>query len=82
MGLLGEPDTVKEVTSQVFEGLIHLANPKESWVARWQRLDKYVPGMYATKVVGIVPDDVLNVLADNGIKYIPRDGTEAQEEER
>ena len=82
MGLQNEPDTVKECTSQVFEGLIYLANPKESWVARWQRLDKYVPGMYATKVVGIVPEDVLNMLTDNGIKYIPRNGTELQEEER
>lgn len=43
-----------ECTSQVFEGLITLADPGTSWVARWQRLDGYVPGTYAVKVQGSV----------------------------
>lgn len=45
---------VADCTSAVFEGIIALADPTQSWVARWQRLDGYVPGMYATKVSGIV----------------------------
>lgn len=43
-----------ECTSQVFEGLITLVEPTQSWVARWQRLDGYVGGVYAVKVVGMV----------------------------
>ena len=71
---------VQECTSQVFEGLITLNDPRSSWVARWQRLDAYVPGVYAVKVVGILPEEALNSLEDNGIRYIPRDGS-AQDDE-
>ncbi|MCJ1393816.1 hypothetical protein MMC18_006692 [Xylographa bjoerkii] len=52
--LANHPDAVQECTSQVYEGLITLADPSTSWVARWQRLDGYVPGVYAVKVVGMV----------------------------
>jgi transcription elongation factor SPT4 len=52
--LLGHDDAIQECTSQVFEGLITLMDPASSWVARWQRLDSYVPGIYAVKVTGIV----------------------------
>ena len=38
----------------MYEGLITLADPTMSWVARWQRLDGYVAGTYATKVQGSV----------------------------
>ena len=51
---MNHPDSVQECTSQVFEGLITLADPSQSWVAKWQRLDGYVSGVYAVKVVGSV----------------------------
>ena len=75
LDLAGHPDTVSECTSQVYEGVIALADPATSWVARWQRLDKYVPGVYATKVVGMLPDEVLQQMEDSGIRYVPRDGS-------
>lgn len=31
-----------------------LVDPAQSWVAKWQRLDGYVSGVYAIKVVGVV----------------------------
>ncbi|KAF2084737.1 transcription elongation factor spt4 [Saccharata proteae CBS 121410] len=77
----GNPEVVQDTTSQVFEGLIALTDPTQSWVARWQRLDKYLPGNYAVKVVGLLPDEFQDRLEEAGIKYIPRDGTEAQVEE-
>ena len=52
--LANNEDAIQDCTSQVFEGVITLANPERSWVAKWQRLDKYVPGNYAVKVVGVV----------------------------
>lgn len=52
--LRGNNDAIQECTSQVFEGLISVRDPTASWVARWQRLDNYVPGTYATKVTGTV----------------------------
>lgn len=54
LGLRGNNDAIQECTSQVFEGLITLNDPNTSWVARWQRLDSYVPGTYAVKVTGSV----------------------------
>ena len=56
----GSSDAVQECTSQVFEGMMTLNNTakdgtsRNSWVARWQRLDTYQPGVYAVKVVGVV----------------------------
>lgn len=54
----GSQETVMDCTSQVFEGMITINAAPESgagsWVARWQRLEGYVPGVYAVKVVGSV----------------------------
>jgi transcription elongation factor SPT4 len=54
LGLRGNNDAIQECTSQVFEGLVTLRDPNTSWVARWQRLNSYVPGTYAVKVTGSV----------------------------
>lgn len=65
-------DAIIECTSQVFEGLISLADPSKSWVAKWQRLDGYVSGVYATKVSGQLSDEVIAVMEDEArIRYIP-----------
>ncbi|KAJ5716340.1 hypothetical protein N7493_008251 [Penicillium malachiteum] len=60
--LRGNLDAIQECTSQVFEGLISVRDPSVSWVARWQRLDNYVPGTYATKVTGVVSFDTTLLL--------------------
>lgn len=70
--LQGSQDQIEACTSQVFEGLITLANPAKSWVAKWQRLDGYVSGVYAVKVSGQLPNDVRNMLEEEfRIQYIP-----------
>jgi transcription elongation factor SPT4 len=69
--LQGSPDQIDSCTSPVFEGLITLADPSRSWVAKWQRLDGYVRGVYATKVSGQLPDDVRTTLEEYNITYIP-----------
>ncbi len=72
LGLRGNADGIDSCTSQVFEGLITLADPSKSWVARWQRLDGYVPGVYAIKVSGQLPDDVRTTIEEEfRIEYIP-----------
>ena len=50
----GSADVVTDCTSGVFEGMITMSNTDVSWVAKWQRLQGYVPGMYAVKVEGVV----------------------------
>ncbi|KAL2753863.1 hypothetical protein ACRALDRAFT_1032954 [Sodiomyces alcalophilus JCM 7366] len=70
--LAGSPDQIDSCTSQVFEGLITLVDPSRSWVAKWQRLDGYVRGVYATKVSGQLPDEIRIALEEeSGVRYIP-----------
>ncbi|KAI0138844.1 Spt4/RpoE2 zinc finger-domain-containing protein [Pestalotiopsis sp. NC0098] len=79
--LKGDTEAVESCTSQVYEGLITLANPAKSWVAKWQRLDTYVQGVYATKVSGQLPEEVRTAIEEEyRITYIPRDGSAIETE--
>ncbi|KAF3930149.1 hypothetical protein ABW19_dt0208797 [Dactylella cylindrospora] len=69
-------ELAQECTSPIFEGCVCIDNPKESWIAKWLRLETYVPGVYATKVVGDLPEEALDNLSSDNIEYIPRDGSE------
>ncbi|MCJ1275594.1 Transcription elongation factor SPT4 [Puttea exsequens] len=80
LGYINSQDVINECTSQVFEGLITLTSPTTSWVARWQRLDGYVSGIYAVKVQGTLTDEVRQAVEDAGVRYIPRDGTGDEDE--
>ncbi|CAO0797351.1 unnamed protein product [Mucor circinelloides] len=71
----GSMDRVTECTSGKFEGAIALMHPKESWVGRWQRVDKFQKGVYAIVVYGRVPEDVEDELDRRGVTYRPRDGS-------
>ncbi|GBG30937.1 Transcription elongation factor SPT4 [Hondaea fermentalgiana] len=46
----GEREIVEGATTKNFEGLVAMMQPKDSWVAKWQRIDRFVPGTYAIKV--------------------------------
>jgi transcription elongation factor SPT4 len=76
--LANNSDSINECTSQVFDGLISVADTSRSWVARFQRLEGYVPGVYATQVEGILPEEVISAVEHAGINYVPRDGSEAE----
>lgn len=58
--------------------MITLNDPKSSWVAKWLRLSDYEPGIYAAKVQGLLPEDVIAALEDAGVTYVPRDGGEVE----
>ncbi|KAG7694945.1 hypothetical protein KL930_001268 [Ogataea haglerorum] len=68
-------DLVRECTSPTFEGLVATHGDKGSWVARWLRIENFVPGLYAVRVLGKLPDDVRGDLEAQGIEYRPRDGS-------
>ncbi|KAF1776362.1 RNA polymerase subunit RPABC4/transcription elongation factor Spt4 [Phytophthora cactorum] len=55
---------VAECTSAYFEGMIAMMQPKESWVAKWQRI-----GIYAVSVSGELPDSIKRFLEDRNIPY-------------
>lgn len=70
--LQGSMEAIIDCTSQVFEGLITLAEPAKSWVAKWQRLDGYVRGVYATKVNGQLPEEIVSTMEEEArVRYIP-----------
>ncbi|KAK9728068.1 transcription elongation factor spt4 [Basidiobolus ranarum] len=71
----GSNDRVMECTSSTFDGCIAMMKPEESWVARWQRVDKFTKGLYAVRVSGRIPEYVEDELDRRGIKYRPRDGS-------
>lgn len=58
-----------------------MAQPTRSWVARWQRLESSVPGVYAVKVVGELPREIVGALEGEGVKYVPRDGRDLDEDQ-
>ena len=41
---------VTDETSPDFTGMIAMMEPEDSWVAKWQRMVKYRPGVYAKSV--------------------------------
>lgn len=66
---------VTECTSPSFEGVVALGQPEESWVAKWLRIENFRPGLYAVKVSGKLPADVVKDLEAKDIQYRPRDGS-------
>ncbi|KAI9621726.1 hypothetical protein H4Q26_015492 [Puccinia striiformis f. sp. tritici PST-130] len=46
--------------------------PKESWVARWQRISSHCPGLYAIRITGSLPEHVLVDLEHKGLGAIAR----------
>ena len=67
----GSLDRVMECTSPTFDGIVaHMKAPK-SWVSKWQRLERFLPGLYAVKTFGRLPEDVEADLEAKGIPYEP-----------
>nr|CDI56756.1 probable SPT4-transcription elongation protein [Melanopsichium pennsylvanicum 4] len=58
MSMQGSQDRVAECTTSNFDGMISMLRPEESWVAKWQRIEKRLPGLYAVKVVGRLPENI------------------------
>jgi transcription elongation factor SPT4 len=80
LSMSNSPETVGEVTSANFNGMIALTTPDQSWVAKWQRIDGYVPGMYAVQVIGTLPRQYVQDLQEAGVRYVARDGPREEQE--
>lgn len=64
---------VIECTSASFDGLIGMMNPDQSWVAKWQRIEKFTPGMYAISVNGRLPNSIVREIKASGVHPRSRD---------
>jgi len=69
-------DAVYECTSNNFDGLIAMLSPEDSWVAKWQRIERCVKGCYAVSVTGSLPSGVVRELKIKNRVYNSRDVSE------
>lgn len=72
LSLKNDRDKVVDCTSLNFDGLICLMDPQDSWVAKWQKINRGAKGVYAVSVSGSLPPTVVRELKSIGINY--RDG--------
>eukprot|EP00051_Salpingoeca_urceolata_P002677 m.52085 g.52085 ORF g.52085 m.52085 type:complete len:104 (+) comp12264_c1_seq1:277-588(+) len=68
--LRGDVYKVDECTSSNFTGIIAVMDPSDSWVSRWQHVDKMTPGCYAMSVSGKLPGNIVESLP---VRYRSRD---------
>ncbi|XP_019880869.1 transcription elongation factor SPT4 [Aethina tumida] len=66
-------DNVYDCTSSNFDGMISLMSPEDSWVAKWQRINRFHKGVYAISVSGRLPNGIIRDMKSRGIAYRPRD---------
>ncbi|VVC28793.1 RNA polymerase subunit RPABC4/transcription elongation factor Spt4,Transcription initiation Spt4,Zinc [Cinara cedri] len=68
-------DHVYDCTSSNFDGMVALMSPEDSWVARWQKINRFTKGIYAISVAGRLPQNFIREMKARGIPYRPRDTT-------
>lgn len=69
----GSDVNIAKFTSVNFQGMIGMMHPDGSWVAKWQRIDRFVPGMYAISVTGCLSALTLDHLESIGVQCRRRD---------
>eukprot|EP00898_Chlorokybus_atmophyticus_P007934 jgi/Chlat1/8141/Chrsp75S07567 len=65
-------DRVLECTTPNFTGMIAVTEPDGSWAAKWLHLGRFVAGCYALSTTGELPEEMQNILEDQGIRYVPK----------
>jgi len=64
-----DPEKCNLCTSAFFEGQVAVMDPRESWAAKWLRVDGYLPGVYAISVTGQFDKDIEDELESRGCRY-------------
>ena len=60
---------VNRCTTAFFEGQIAVMDPRDSWAAKWIRVDAYLPGLYAIVVTGQFDKGIEEDLENQGIRW-------------
>ncbi|KAJ1531452.1 hypothetical protein ONE63_000131 [Megalurothrips usitatus] len=66
-------EKVYDCTSNNFDGMMALMSPEDSWVAKWQRINRFTKGVYAISVAGRLPGSVIRDMKSRGVLYRSRD---------
>lgn len=62
-------DRINQCTTAFYEGMIALLEPQKSWVAKWQRFQSNVPGLYAIEVAGMLVEEDFQKCKEFGYTY-------------
>jgi transcription elongation factor SPT4 len=63
------PERCSVCTTAFFEGQAAIMDPRESWSAKWIRVDNYLPGVYAISVTGQFDREIEEDLENRGIRW-------------
>ena len=62
-------ERVNVSTTAFFEGQVAVMDPRESWAAKWIRVDNFLPGVYAISVTGQLDRETEEHLENQGIRW-------------
>ncbi|KAK0087222.1 hypothetical protein PV325_001464 [Microctonus aethiopoides] len=72
--LKNSKEHIMEYTSSNFDGMIAVMSPEDSWVCKWQHINRNASkGVYAISVTGRLPMAIIREMKSRGIAYISRD---------
>lgn len=69
LDMADNPEKCNECTTAFFEGQSAIMDPRESWAAKWLRVDNYLPGVYAITVTGQFDKDIEEELENRGCRW-------------
>eukprot|EP00536_Pseudo-nitzschia_multiseries_P015306 jgi/Psemu1/311932/fgenesh1_kg.855_\ len=69
LDMVDNPERANMCTSAFYEGQAALMDPRESWAAKWIRVDNYLPGVYALSVTGTLDREIEEDLENRGIRW-------------
>ena len=64
-----DKEMLGKLTTSHFEGMVSMLEPKDSWVAKWQKLVKHSPGVYAIEIFEALPAEIQKYLQQQNIPY-------------
>jgi transcription elongation factor SPT4 len=63
------PERANSCTSAFYEGQVAIMDPRESWAAKWIRVDRCLPGVYAILITGNLDRDIEEDLENRGLRW-------------
>ena len=69
LSLADNMERVNSCTTAFYEGVCSVMDPRESWSAKWIRVDNYLPGIYAIAVTGQLDREIEEDLENQGIRW-------------
>ena len=69
----------RRFTTPYYQGCVALMQPKASWVARWQKIQNFIPGCYAVKIVADIPPEVDDLCEEANVMNLGKISQESED---